>query len=170
MIISRTAVSFAAIVSVCANGALAQPARLDTAENIAAAIQACVVITSANDYNADGQSVDIAWTKATERVSSFGLQDDPTTLTANVWSSETSHNSFCDFVFDDADLTQAAYDMFMQDNVAVFFDDQNGICFDNTFIAVEASGPDGPMAQAMNAQGHISVYNTPQYGDDPCRP
>jgi hypothetical protein len=143
-------------------------AALDTPENIASAMQSCAVIARAHDYDADDQDMEIPWTRITERSASFGLQGAPATVSANVWGSDTSGNSYCDFLFQDEELMQNSFDLFMTDRTPISFDDQDGICFEGTFLVVYATGPDGIIAKTAGVQGYITVHNTPQYGDDPC--
>lgn len=149
-------------------GAQADPAALNTPENIAAAMQACAVITAAHDYDAEGQAVDIAWTRITDRSASFGAQDDAVTLSANVWGNGTSGNSYCDFLFTDESLTEAAFDTFMQSNTTVAFEDRPGVCVGDKFILVEMTGPDGPLSGPMQKEGHITVHSQGTSAAAPC--
>jgi hypothetical protein len=168
MTLFQNAITLAASVTLCATSGHAQTAALDSVENIAAVMQACVVITHANDYDAEGQGVEIAWDQITQRVSSFGLQDDATNVSANVWSSNISHNSFCDFIFQDIDLAQESFAAFIGGQTVVTSEEQSGICVDGTFIIVAINDADSVAAQAMNAQGHVTIHNAPSYGEDPC--
>jgi len=160
--------AFATSLVIGATNAQAQTASVDTAKDIADFMRACVVVTHAHDYDADGQDIEIPWTRTTERGAFFGTEDADVTATASIWSSDTSYNSFCDFLFLDADFAQAAFDTFMQDQTPVTFDDQNGICVGDTFIIVEVTGPEAALNQMLNKQGHITVHNAPQYGEVPC--
>lgn len=169
MIILNVLRSTAIVASVmlCATGTHAQAA-LETPEDIATVIEACVVVTAANDYAAQGQDPGIAWNRVTDRSAFLGSQGGPVTVTANVWRSETSYNSYCDFLLQDAALTQAAFDLFMVDRDPVVLDGQTGICHENAFLTVYATGPEGVQASTLGAQGYITVHNVAQYGDDPC--
>ncbi|AKS47029.1 hypothetical protein SAMN05444287_2154 [Octadecabacter temperatus] len=141
---------------------------LETAENIAGVMEACVLVTTAHDYAAEGQRPDISWNSVTERSAYLGTEGAPVTVTANVWRTDMSYNSYCDFQLEDADLAQAAFDLFMTDRTPVVLEEQQGICYENAFLIVYATGPESVQASAVGAQGYISVHNQEQYGEDPC--
>jgi hypothetical protein len=141
---------------------------LETAEDIAGVMEACVLVTTAHKNEAEGQRPDISWTSVTERSAYLGTQGAPVTVTANVWRTDMSYNSYCDFLLQDAALTQAAFDLFMTDRTPVVLEEQEGICYENTFLVVYAAGPGSIQASTMGAQGYISVHNQEQYGENPC--
>ena len=151
----------------CATGSVAQTA-LETAEDIAGVMEACVLVTAAHDYEAEGQRSDISWNSVTERSAYLGTQGGPVTVTANIWRSDTSYNSYCDFQFEDADLMQAAFNLFMTDRTPAVLEEQEGICYENAFLVVYAAGPGSIQVNINGGQGYISVHNQEQYGEDPC--
>lgn len=163
----KTAVITAAL-TLSALSAQADVASLDTPENIAAAMEACVVVTAAHDYDAEGQQVDIAWNRLTDRSASFGAQDAVVNVSANVWSGTSFGNSACDFMFEDETLARGAFDHFMSTKDPMTFEDKLGICASGNFIIVEVTGPEGPIAAPMGKQGHITVHNAPGSTNGPC--
>lgn len=150
-----------------ATGSYAQTA-LGTAQDIAGVIEACVLVTTTHDYEAEGQRSDISWTNVTERSAFLGTQGGPVTVTANVWRTDMSYNSYCDFLLDDAALTQDAFDLFMTDRTPVVLEEQEGICYENAFLVVFAAGAESIPASTAGVQGYITVHNQEQYGEDPC--
>jgi hypothetical protein len=151
----------------CATGSVAQTA-LETAEDIAGVMEACVLVTAAHNYEAEGQRPDISWNSVTERSAYLGTEGAPVTVTANVWSSDMSYNSSCDFLLQDAELAQAAFDLFMTDRTPVVLEEQEGICHESAFLIVYAVGPESIEASTFGVQGYINVHNQKQYVADPC--
>ncbi|MEP1766027.1 MAG: hypothetical protein ABJJ53_05195 [Sulfitobacter sp.] len=164
--ISRTAALSASLMCL-AQGAYAQTP-LATAQDIADAMEACVLVTTAHDYKAEGQNPDISWKTVTERSAYLGTQGAPVTVTANVWRTDMSYNSYCDFLLEDALLAQAAFDLFMVGRTPVILEEQHGICHQNAFLVVYAAGATSVQASSAGAKAYMTVHNQQQYGEDPC--
>jgi len=160
--------SIAASFAVVASSAQAQTATMDTPENIAAVMEACLVIITAHDYESVGQGVELPWKQVSSRVSSFSPIGDAAKVSAYVSSSAGFSNSYCDIFFDDPEMAKTTFDLFMSERDQITFEGRNGLCVDGEFVQAEIPESDDASAAIVNARGHITMHNDPSSGELPC--
>jgi hypothetical protein len=130
---------------------------LDSIENIVAAMETCVEIVTELDLAAGDPDIGTQWT----RIGSFSgtLQPSPqdlTTLFANI--NAKAENGYCDLVFGTEANAQSSYDIFIANREIETFEDHDGICHNDNFLAVRLD----------NEKKYITIHNSPKYTTDPC--
>lgn len=158
--------AIAAAVICNATSAAAQDAP-ETLDEVVAVMQACLVMTAAHDYDAEGQGMVVPWLRIGSFSAGLGDQKSAVLVGAQVRGSGASGNSYCDFVFQDAALGQEAFDIVMADRATFDFEEYQGFCVNDAFIATHFIA-DGAYTDVLTEGGTLSIYNPPKFNGDPC--
>jgi len=159
--------AFAATVICTATATHAQTAP-QTLDEVVAIMQACLVITAAHDYDAEGQGLVVPWLRIGSVSAGLGDINSSVLVGAHVNKATYISNSFCDFTFQDKELGQAAYDALMADQTTFIHQDRQGICFNDAFITVDFIGDGGTLTDALTDDGHVSIHNNRKPEESPC--
>ena len=140
----------------------------ETLEEVVAVMQACLVITAAHDYDAEGQGVVVPWLMIGSFSAGLGNASSSVLIGAHVNRATYVSNSFCDFRFKDTEIGQSAYDTLMANQTTFIHQARQGICFNEAFITVDFIGEGGVLTDALTEGGHISIHNNHKPEESPC--